>query len=218
MNCPGRDGRPARRRRLERSVQVSAVSCVARGDAERRGRQRPRARLLSCGCRCHRRRGAGAGSTAGARSAPARSAHQLVAERRVGLALPRRQAPSNPVARTTVERARVEVPAVRREEPRPADRPRPRRSSRSSSARARARMSRARRCRGGRRRRCRPRRPRGRACSPASKRTLPRAAGEQRQRCASSPAKNGTAGEDRLKRVRHRLAPSPSRGSPRPPR
>ena len=121
---PRSDRRAARRAaRLERQRPRVARVLLARSQTRNGvGVIAPVGGRLSERRCCHRRRGVGAASIGAARSAPARSGASG-RSRSAGSSshLPRRQAPSKPVARTGVERARVQVPAVGREEPRPAE-------------------------------------------------------------------------------------------------
>ena len=121
--------------------------------------------------------------------------HQVVAEARGSVShLPRRQAPSKLVARTSASALRVEVPAVGREEPRPADDLAGVDRLDRHRRRAPGRTSRARRCRAGARRRCPPRRPRGTAARRPRSCTLRAAAGDQLElRPAVRPWKSGTS-------------------------
>ena len=141
----------ARRRGSSSSVHVSRGLLAPRarpGTAP--GTIAPRQRLSRRG-RGHRRRAAAAGSPAGARRCTAaKPLHQLVAERVVGVALAAQAGAVEARSRATaLERARVEAPAVGREQPRPAEHVAAVQRLDRHRAALRARRSRARPCRGG---------------------------------------------------------------------
>ena len=100
VNCPGAGAGRSPATGSSSSVHVSCVS--RRRDRTRNGRgANGLAPASACCGRRHRRRGAGAASTAAARSAPARSATSGRSPSFGSCShFPRRQAPSNAVART----------------------------------------------------------------------------------------------------------------------
>ena len=133
------------------SVQVSAVSRRRADDA--RGLAAPSARARPAGqpvaALRRRRRAAAAGSPAGARASTARSA---ASARSRGRGRPRTCRAGRRRRRRSprrLERPRVEVPAVRRKQPGPADRSPSAERLRRSPGRGRERRSRGRPCRGG---------------------------------------------------------------------
>ena len=119
------------------------------------------------------------------------AAHELVPEGVVGLALAAQAGAVEGHRAHVVDRAGVEVPDVRREEPRPADDLARGRASRSRRRRGRERASTARRGPCARGRRCRPDRPRGRAARPPRSRRSGRSRRSARADRGASPSKTG---------------------------
>ncbi len=130
--------------------------------------------------------------------------HQVVAERRVVVALAAQAAPSNAVARTSERRARRSASGTAGRAT-TSRRSRPPRSSRSSRAPRRARAARSRPCRDGRRRTSSAASPSRKIDLARSKRTFEAQPARSASCSRSMPAKNGTSA--RISSSRLAIAP-----------